>query len=584
LNSQGYLGGVLLGTESSIEGSTLHKNQPTTSGFSFPEIIPLPFEFPENFCTVRKVDAADLDSDGDLDILAANACFTNFQWWENSDGLGTFIGPNDVLTSGTGSTEEVYPADLDGDNDIDVLIGKTFANHLAWYENLDGMGNFSMDRKLETTEVILPAQVIAADIDTDGDLDVVMGSLLAIDDVILWFENLDGKGNFSTEILIASSLDWVSDLEAADLDGDGDVDLVASLRRDNKFVWFKNLDGEGTFSTQQVLSDSSLAPQGIVPIDYDGDGDLDIVGATDTGELHLFQNLDSMGTFGNAVIFQTVISFSDFNTADIDGDGDPDLLGANSSFNQVAIFENLDGRGTFSGAIFIPINGDESMNDPLTVAAADLDGDGDHDIIAGAGFMVDDYVSWYPNRGEQFELTTVNTSTGAIMEGVADDVLAISLVDRNLTGSLTLELEQLSFTFLGPNDNPLTTTEANNLIEGFSIYRDAGNEQYDTVTDQHVLTLNNLTLDTSGTLVLTFADDDPNVQVRSDTSAVFFVVIQPTTGAALQTPNAFRLIHLASDAKLKNAFTSMPVPIEQAKLIVGGDISIILVQNGLLIK
>ena len=109
-------------------------------------------------------------------------------WYKNLDGLGNF-GPKSTITDTLENAWTVFAADLDNDGDIDVLATsvETFGGEIVWFENLDGQGNFS-SKKIISTEVQSPRSVIAADIDNDGDMDVIASS--QNDDKIAWYENL----------------------------------------------------------------------------------------------------------------------------------------------------------------------------------------------------------------------------------------------------------------------------------------------------------------------------------------------------------------------------------------------------------
>src|SRR5690554_7240991 len=89
-------------------------------------------------------------------------------------------------------SNKTRPVHLDNDGDIDVLASAYFSGEIVWYENLDGQGNFSARKVVD----IIPKtfSVIAADVDSDGDLDIIG---VSDDHGLFWFENLDGNGNFS---------------------------------------------------------------------------------------------------------------------------------------------------------------------------------------------------------------------------------------------------------------------------------------------------------------------------------------------------------------------------------------------------
>nr|WP_036825024.1 T9SS type A sorting domain-containing protein [Polaribacter sp. Hel1_85] len=107
----------------------------------------------------------------------------DISWYEN-DGTGIFA-PRQFVTMAIFSAKSVYAADIDGDGDMDVLSASSGDNVIAWYEN-DGTGNFGALQTISTT-ANSPRSIYAADIYGDGDIDVLSASLY--DDRIAWYEN-----------------------------------------------------------------------------------------------------------------------------------------------------------------------------------------------------------------------------------------------------------------------------------------------------------------------------------------------------------------------------------------------------------
>eukprot|EP00942_MAST-04A_sp_MAST-4A-sp1_P006464 g6464.t1 len=110
---------------------------------------------------------------------------------------------------------KVHAADIDGDGDMDLLTTSERENKLLWSENTDGKGTFSAPKLIDDTERS-PVFVHAADIDGDGDMDVLSRN----NDEIAWYENKDGKGTFSAHKTIASDAGKAYSVYAADIDGD----------------------------------------------------------------------------------------------------------------------------------------------------------------------------------------------------------------------------------------------------------------------------------------------------------------------------------------------------------------------------
>jgi len=283
---------------------------------------------------------ADVNGDGDMDVLSASALDDTIAWFENVDGVGGF-GPKRVISEHADSALAVYAADVDGDGDADVLSASFDDDKIAWYENVSGMGNFGPERAI-ATDADGASSVYAMDVDGDGDPDVLSSSRL--DDEIAWYENMDGVGNFGPARLISYDASRPMSVLAADVDGDGDADVLSASYYDDKIAWYENLTGLGDFGPQQVISDNAAGAQSVFAADVDGDGDPDVLSASVWDDrIAIYENLDGAGDFGPQ---QTVSTEADGASsvfaADVDGDGDQDVLSASSVDNKISWYENRD--------------------------------------------------------------------------------------------------------------------------------------------------------------------------------------------------------------------------------------------------
>ena len=286
----------------------------------------------------RSMDAGDIDSDGDTDLITAEFNSRKVAWHEN-DGHGGFAR-HELVTEG-GKPLYVNITDLDQDGDRDIIAtftGQT--NHLVWYEN-DGMANFTA-RAISTT---IGQMVKAADIDGDGDLDLALAATTSV----AWFEN-DGSEGF-TQHAVTSGVDEAFSVEIADLDADGDQDLVLPLTGDDQVVWYQN-DGSENFSLQVIGAQES--PETIGVADSNGDGYLDVFSVTtDTPRVMRWYINDGAQSFTPS---DTPISVGNLysNTAsevvDFDGDADPDVLMASAYDDNIWLFEN-NGAGVYTAEL-----------------------------------------------------------------------------------------------------------------------------------------------------------------------------------------------------------------------------------------
>ena len=329
---------------------------------------------------------ADLDGDSYVDVMSANRLDYTVTWYKNL-GDGSF-GPQQVVAS-INQPFDVYAADLDGDEDMDILSLSPADNTVVWYENLDGLGSFGPERVI-ANDALFSFTVRAADLDGDNDLDVLSGTDSS---GLAWYENLDGLGNFGPKQAIDASLPNARSVAAVDLDGDDDLDVVSSSSGSVTVSWYENLDGQGSFGPQRVVAGSALFVQSIYAADLDGDLDVDIVAATPAlDKVAWFENQDGLGNFGPENLVTTQADFAFFTyAADLDNDTDIDLLSASSLDNKVAWYENLDGQGNFGPQSVLTTDAVAARS----VYAADLDNDGDLDVLSAS--QNDNKVAWYEN-------------------------------------------------------------------------------------------------------------------------------------------------------------------------------------------
>jgi parallel beta-helix repeat protein len=259
-------------------------------------------------------------------------------------------------------------------------------------------GNLSWQLNSLSTSRDGAHDVFAADIDGDGDIDIAGAA--DVDDSLVWYEN-DGNGNF-IEHLITDSEDGVISVEVADMDNDGDMDMVSAGRfNDTVAVWIN--DGNQNFTRNVAASNINIAFS-VHAIDVDGDGLKDIVfsenGESNTGvggRLGWLEQNDN-GTFTQHFIDTTVNAQVTNNVettqgADIDGDGDIDIIAALDVDTDFVWYEN-DGSQNFTKHVF-----DNNANNALDIKAFDIDQDGDMDM-AGVVFL-DGTLYWYENDGSQ---------------------------------------------------------------------------------------------------------------------------------------------------------------------------------------
>ncbi|MDA0935468.1 MAG: VCBS repeat-containing protein [Planctomycetota bacterium] len=333
----------------------------------------------------------DLDGDGRIDVLSASSLDNKFAWYRNR-GMGAFQ-PQQVISTTGARPQALQAADLDLDGDLDVLAVSSSDDKIAWYENR-GQGVFGRETVLSTA-FSSPWSVRAVDVDGDGDLDVLVGCLGGTGQLV-WFENVGfraGSLTFAAPRSVAPSVPLPIDVLAGDLDGDGDQDILVSSGGVLGVAWFPNL-GNGSFGPGRVIANVSASYRSPAIADIDGDARVDVLTTMETGaELAWHRNLGG-GRFGpSQQISNSIAGCRSVTTADFDLDGDVDVAAIGSgAFNQVGWFENL-GQGRFGSLRAIEAGNSPFIVGGVAILAEDVSEDGRPDLLVAAS--TNDVVGWY---------------------------------------------------------------------------------------------------------------------------------------------------------------------------------------------
>jgi VCBS repeat protein len=224
-----------------------------------------PITFDCRLCT--DVWSADLDGDGDNDALSASGFDSKIVWYDNVN-LGASWTPHLIGVAG----ESVEAADLDQDGDVDVVGG------LICFDSDGGSPpTFAHERVIASMPISVNAIAIL-DVDRDGDPDVLSAGQDG--DMIAWHENNGMLPSGWTSHIVTTNADFATFAYGADLDGDGDVDLLSSSFFDDTIAWYENDGASPPSFTKHAISTNADGARSVFAADIDRDGDMDVLSAS----------------------------------------------------------------------------------------------------------------------------------------------------------------------------------------------------------------------------------------------------------------------------------------------------------------
>jgi len=330
-------------------------------------------------------DAGDADGDGDLDIALAMEFEPNVLLL--NDGTGRFSDASDRLPRDIHDSEDVAFADFDGDGDLDLVLVSEDDRTDEFYLN-DGSGRFvDASARLPTDDVSNALALI--DLNGDGAPDVLTGNI-GIDRVLL----NDGQARFSdvtAERWPQSGTSRTQDIEIADIDGDGDADVVVANEGQNEL--FVNYEGRLVDESESRLPSREDETREIKAVDVDADGDIDLVVANvafvteGSAQDYLLLN-DGTGVFTTADsrrFPEDARNNFTIQVADLEGDGDFDVLAPSTEFGATGAGDYLvllnDGAGRFESAGAGTVLPTAATGNGFDIEVADFDGDGLDELL-----------------------------------------------------------------------------------------------------------------------------------------------------------------------------------------------------------
>jgi hypothetical protein len=379
------------------------------------------FEFPvfhATSITPTRLFVTDVDGDGLADALATFS--GNTLLLRRGTAGGSFGAEEAVTISVSLTVHELVDVTGDGELDLVGMVASSGANPPALLGVCAGNGDATFDPALLANLHPSPSALATTDLDDDGDLDVVVSHLDAVqpvttlvrgigvgtydfpapypqteipgDPLIADFDGDDlgdvlyAKSNPSefvmrrsdafgalgqAETVLSNVAAW--DVLTLDVDGDGARDITAS-NSFNDSILIAYGDGDGGFAAPLAIP-AGLLPQEMEIVDVNGDGRLDLLVHDDQGNAVLTFLATGARTYAAALSTPVPSSFRLFVAADVDGDAKIDLVQVHDSPHRIDVLPGL-GNGTFAAAS--TQSGPDSVSG---LVGADLDADGDFDLV-----------------------------------------------------------------------------------------------------------------------------------------------------------------------------------------------------------
>ncbi len=301
------------------------------------------------------VESADIDNDGDKDIIIAREFAPNKILINNGNGI--FTDESFRIPQFSYDSEDIGIADFDRDGDLDIIFA---SEDNAVHEFYLNRGNGYFDNANNRLPHFTSNALFVMDLNNDGYPDLIFGSNGAANPAPPGFPQVfmnNGNATFTFDSTRVPFVDIVpQDIKAGDMDGDGDLDLVFGCEDFNKI--FIN-DGAGHFTDMTYVKfpgNMNDETRKVALGDVDNDGDLDIFfsNVNFRGNRNLQDRLyinDGTGYFYDSTASRLPVDGEqtlDGVFYDLDNDGDLDIITSNAFVNRPVKAFNNNGKGVFT--------------------------------------------------------------------------------------------------------------------------------------------------------------------------------------------------------------------------------------------
>jgi hypothetical protein len=334
-----------------------------------------------NFDRVSGLFIADIDNDNDQDIIAAAINDNEVAWWRN-DGGNPIQWTKEVIDDNYGGAIYLYAEDINGDDRIDIIATAAIAHQVCWWSNNGGVP-IQWTKHLIVSNYTEAHGIIAIDLDKDEKMDIV--STAAALNKITWWKNETGTGLSWIEQTIDNNFNYTQSISAGDFNLDGNTDIVAAALYANQIAWYQNDGGNPIQWTKRTISNNFSMAHSVEVCEINGDSLPDVLGAAYGGhEIAFWQNKG-----GNPIIWEKHSIDNSYSgplevcAADIDNDGDIDIAATAGIGGEVAWWSNEGGYPIQWVKHIISSN----FYDAWPLSLADIDSDGDVDVIAGSSSL-----------------------------------------------------------------------------------------------------------------------------------------------------------------------------------------------------
>ncbi len=399
------------------------------------------------------VSMADIDGDGKLDMIVVLRGSSRISIFRNISNTGSLAAASfaDKADFFVGTVPyAVAVADLDGDGKQDIAVANASSNNVSILRNISSTGSISLEAAVNFSVGNGPQSIAIGDIDGDGKPEIVTANHSARNIAIL--RNVATSGTINSSSFLArvnttlGSNSRPTSVTLADIDIDGKLDIVVANSIESRVAVFRNLASVGTIDGTSLASKVDLAtgqsPAFVAAADIDGDGKLDIITANGGGNsISVHRNVSSSGSIA-ASSFSTHVEIAAGTSpkalalVDMDGDGKVDVALVNKTANTVSIFRNQANSGSISTSSFATSFEIACGAEPFAIAVGDLDNDGRQDIAVANS---DEHnISIYKNISNDANLRNLLSSVGNILPTFSAATTSYTLQVANTTSSLAI--------------------------------------------------------------------------------------------------------------------------------------------------